>query len=131
MDGKPALIPRTAECASRRTELETFPGSDLDIITAESDWITGTFGARNGVSTNDFRALILVILAEARGQRLTAGRLRQQMGLSGAAITYLIERMSDEGYLRKEADPIDRHKTIVRYSETGMELAHALLRGIN
>jgi DNA-binding MarR family transcriptional regulator len=55
--------------------------------------------------------------------RLTAGDLRKQMGLSGAAITYLVERMSEVGHLRRETDPSDRRKVILRYGEHGMEVA--------
>ena len=36
------------------------------------------------------------------GTPLTAGDLRRQMGVSGAAITYLVERMVETGHLRRE-----------------------------
>ena len=45
------------------------------------------------------------------------------MGLSGAAITYLVERMAETGHLRRETDPSDRRKVILRYDEHGMEIA--------
>lgn len=112
------------EYASERGQLENLLGFDLRILTAESDGIVRLFAGLNNLSTNDFRALILVLLAEARGSPLSAGELRVQMGLSGAAITYLTERMTVAGYFRREAHPTDRRKTILRCGKPGMQLAH-------
>jgi DNA-binding MarR family transcriptional regulator len=100
-------------------------------MTAESDWVARLFAANNDLSANDFRALIFVILAEADGKYLTAGDLKKQMGLSGAAISYLIERLAHDGYLRRQTDPNDRRKTILRYGDLGMKLTNTFLRGIN
>jgi hypothetical protein len=46
------------------------------------------------LAANDFRALFHIKVAENSGVPLTAGDLRQRMGVSGAAITYLVERRS-------------------------------------
>ena len=116
---------------SARVQLEKLLGSDLRIMTAESDWLARHFASSNNMSANDFRALIFVILAEADGKYLTAGDLKKQMGLSGAAISYLIERLAHDGYLRRQTDSNDRRKTIIRYGDLGMKLAHTFLRGIN
>jgi DNA-binding MarR family transcriptional regulator len=43
--------------------------------------------------------------------------------LSGAAITYLVERMAHNGHLRRETDPSDRRKVILRYGQHGMSVA--------
>ena len=40
------------------------------------------------------------------GVPLTAGELRERMGVSGAAITYLVERMIASGHFRRESDPV-------------------------
>ena len=94
-------------------------------MTSESDWIARIFAEQNNVSANEFRALLFVMIAESEGRRLTAGDLRRQMGLSGAAITYLVERMADTGHLRRETDPADRRKVILRYADHGMTVARA------
>jgi len=108
---------------SVRSELERLMASDLRELTSESDWIARAFAEQNNLSANEFRALIFVMMAEARDVRLTAGDLRKQMGLSGAAITYLVERMTECGHLRRESDPADRRKVILRYGEHGMDVA--------
>jgi DNA-binding MarR family transcriptional regulator len=96
---------RTAD----RLRLEQLIGADLRSLTSESDWIARTFAERNNVSANEFRALLFVMIAETNGVRLTAGDLRRQM--------------SEVGHLRRETDPSDRRKVILRYGEHGMEVA--------
>ena len=63
------------------------------------------------------------MVAEASGTPLTAGELKARMGTSGAAITYLVERMIASGHLRRESDPSDRRKVILRVAEDGMTVA--------
>jgi DNA-binding MarR family transcriptional regulator len=106
-----------------RLQLEQLIGADLRALTSESDWVSRTFAEQNDLSANEFRALLFVMIAETNGVRMTAGDLRKQMGLSGAAITYLVERMSGAGHLRREADPTDRRKVILRYDDRGLEIA--------
>ena len=45
------------------------------------------------------------------------------MGMSGAAITYLVERMIASGHFRRESDPSDRRKVILRVADDGMTVA--------
>jgi MarR family transcriptional regulator, organic hydroperoxide resistance regulator len=98
---------------------------DFRELTAETDWAMRTFADRIQLSGNEFRVLLLVMRAEGRGVSLTAGELREQMGLSGAAITYLVERMCEEGYLRRESDADDRRKRRVRRTERGSDVTQA------
>ncbi|MBJ7339960.1 MarR family winged helix-turn-helix transcriptional regulator [Mycolicibacterium sp.] len=116
--------------AADRRALERLIGADMRELTSESDAISRAFAEQNDVSANEFRALLFVMIAETRGVRMTAGDLRKQMGLSGAAITYLVERMTEVGHLRREGDPADRRKVILRYGEHGMELARAFFTNL-
>jgi MarR family transcriptional regulator, organic hydroperoxide resistance regulator len=117
------MTSQQTDTADARARLERLMGADLRDLTSESDWISRRFAEQNHVSANEFRALLFVMLAERSGVHLTAGELRKQMGLSGAAITYLVERMADTGHLRRETDPSDRRKVILRYGERGMTVA--------
>jgi DNA-binding MarR family transcriptional regulator len=47
------------------------------------------------------------------------------MGLSGAAITYLVDRMMASGHITRESDPGDRRKVMLRYSDSGLATARA------
>ena len=59
------------------------------------------------LSANDFRALLHVMVAEHAGAPLNAGELRELMGMSGAGITYLVERMI-ESWVTCGANPTRR-----------------------
>lgn len=109
--------------AGNRTELERLLAADLRALSAESDQIGRLFAGRHGLSANDFRALLHVMVADDGGDPLTAGQLRSRMGLSGAAITYLVERMMASGHIERAPDPGDRRKVQLRYSEHGMDVA--------
>ncbi len=119
-------IPGEAE----RIELERRVGLDLRELTSETDWISRAYAEQNHLSANEFRALLFVIIAEEGGIRLTAGDLRKKMGLSGAAITYLVERMTATGHLRRESDPSDRRKVILRYGEQGIGIARTFFSAV-
>jgi len=106
-----------------RAALESVIAADMRAMTAESDQIGRHFASRNEVAPNDFRALLHVMVAETSGTALTAGDLRRRMGVSGAAITYLVERMIASGHLRRESDPADRRKVILRVADHGMQVA--------
>jgi DNA-binding MarR family transcriptional regulator len=99
--------------------------ADMRAVTAQSDRISRHFARQNQLSGNDFHALLHVMVAETAGTPLTMAQLRQRMDVSPAAITYLVDRMIDAGHLRREADPSDRRKALLRYENSGMELAHA------
>jgi DNA-binding MarR family transcriptional regulator len=108
-----------------RADLEKVMSADMRAVTAQSDRIGRYFARQNDVSGNDFHALLHVMVAETAGTPLTMAQLRQRMDVSPAAITYLVDRMIDAGHVRRESDPTDRRKALLRYEDSGMELAHA------
>jgi DNA-binding MarR family transcriptional regulator len=108
-----------------RAALESVIGADVRAMTAESDQIGRHFAGRHDLAANDFRALLHIMVAENSGAPLTAGDLRQRMGVSGAAITYLVERMFASGHVRRESDPADRRKVILRVADDGLHVAHS------
>ena len=108
-----------------RSDLEAQISADVRALTAESDQIGRAFAVQNELGANDFRALLHIMVAESAGTPLTAGELRKLMGTSGAAITYLVERLLRSGHIRRESDPGDRRKVIVRYADHGMSVARA------
>ena len=106
-----------------RAALEALIAADVRALTAQSDQIGHAFAARHGLSDNDFRALLHVMVAETSGDPLAAGGLRARMGMSGAAITYLVERMIASGHVLREPDPGDRRKVKLRVAEHGVAVA--------
>ena len=114
-----------ADHPTDRASLESLIAADVRALSAESDQIGRVFAGLHDVAANDFRALLHIMVADSAGSPLTAGELRQRMGVSGAAITYLVERMIASGHLRRDADPSDRRKVILRYADHGMTVARA------
>lgn len=111
-----------------RSELESMISSDVRALSAASEEIGRVFGSQNELRPNDFRALILIMVADVDGTPLTAGELGTQLGLSSAAMTYLVERMIESGHIRREKDDRDRRKVILRYADHGMEVARDFFR---
>jgi DNA-binding MarR family transcriptional regulator len=112
-----------AAVADDRDALESMIAADMRAMNAQSDQIGRHFAGRHDVAPNDFRALLHIMVAESAGTPLTAGELRKRMGMSGAAITYLVERMIASGHVLRESDPADRRKVILRVAEHGMNVA--------
>jgi DNA-binding MarR family transcriptional regulator len=110
-----------------RAELEKLMSTDMRAITAQSDRIGRHFARQNDVSGTDFHALLHIMVGETAGEPLTAAELRRRMDVSPAAITYLVDRMIDAGHVRREPDPQDRRKTLLRYEKPGMALARSFL----
>jgi DNA-binding MarR family transcriptional regulator len=110
---------------TERAVLEQQISAYLRVMTAESEQIGRAFAAVHEVRPTDFRALLHVMVAETAGEPVTSGELRQRMGLSGAAITYLVDRMMASGHITRESDPGDRRKVILRYSDSGLATARA------
>lgn len=108
-----------------RAELEKLMSADMRAITAQSDRIGRHFARQNDLSGTDFHALLHIMVAETAGEPLTAAQLRQRMDVSPAAITYLVDRMIHAGHVRREPDPQDRRKTLLRYEKPGMALARS------
>ena len=106
-----------------REALEAMIAADVRAMNAESDQIGRHFAGQHEVGANDFRALLHIMVAETAGTPLTAGELRKRMGMSGAAITYLVERMIASNHLLRESDPADRRKVILRVADHGMRVA--------
>src|ERR1700727_1150147 len=113
------------ETAGGRAALEQQISPHLRVMTSESEQIGRSLAVVHDVRPTDFRALLHVMVAETAGAPVTSGELRQRMGLSGAAITYLVDRMMASGHITRESDPVDRRKVILRYSDSGLATARA------
>jgi DNA-binding MarR family transcriptional regulator len=99
--------------------------SDLREMSTESDQIGRLFALCHDVRPTDFRALLHIFVAESAGRPMTSGDLSMRMGLSGAAITYLVDRLIQSGHIRRDSHPADRRKVILRYAEPGMDTARS------
>ncbi|MGU3436140.1 MarR family winged helix-turn-helix transcriptional regulator [Actinomycetes bacterium M1A6_2h] len=106
-----------------RRELESQMASDVRALSAASDQISRIFAQQHSLGPNDFRALLHIMVSDMSGRPSTPGELGQALGLSSAAMTYLVERMITSGHIKRESDESDRRRVILRYDDPGMEVA--------
>jgi DNA-binding MarR family transcriptional regulator len=77
---------------------------------------------RLGVNATDLRCLDII-------QRLdgaTAGELAREAGLTTGAVTSVIDRLERAGYVKREADPSDRRKVLVRMTPAAFEAVYSI-----
>lgn len=108
-----------------RDELESLITADLRELSTGSDQIGQLFALIHSLRPNDFRALLYIMVAEMGGRPMTSSDLSQRMGLSGSAITYLVDRLIDAGHIRRDNDPADRRKVVLRNDEFGLATARS------
>ena len=108
-----------------RRELESQLSADLRALNAQGDRIGRFFADLHGLSATEFHALLHVMVSETAGTPLTAGHLRQRLGVTKAGVTYLVDRMTAAGHIRRDTDPTDRRRVLLRYQPAGLELARS------
>lgn len=111
--------------SSDRAAVEALIVADVQAMSAQSDELGRVFCAQHDLSTNDFRALLHVMVAESDGSPLTQSQLGQRIGVSSAAITYLVDRMVESGHLIRAPHPSDRRKVLLRYADHGSAVARS------
>jgi DNA-binding MarR family transcriptional regulator len=104
--------------------------NSLRALLTESDRIAHGFAMEHRLSPSDFRALLHVVASESDGSPLAASDLRSRLNVSAGAITYIIDRLVKAGLVRRDADPSDRRKVILRFSEQGFDLCRSYFEPI-
>ncbi|OBH53588.1 MarR family winged helix-turn-helix transcriptional regulator [Mycobacterium sp. E2479] len=110
-----------------RDELESMITADLRELSTESDQIGRVFALVHNLRPNDFRALLYIMVAEIGGRPMTSSDLSQRLGLSGSAITYLVDRLIGAGHIRRDNHPADRRKVVLRNDESGLATARSFI----
>lgn len=75
----------------------------------ESELFLHAVADRLDMTTADFVCLTLLLLEGP----CTAGRLAERTGLSTGAITGVVDRLSGQGRVRRQVDPVDRRRVVV------------------
>jgi predicted transcriptional regulator len=65
---------------------------------------------RIGINSTDLNCLNILSF---RGQ-MTAGELARETGLTTASITGVVDRLEEAGFVRRERDPADRRRVVIR-----------------
>lgn len=77
-------------------------------MSAQSVLMSSVVAERVGLSSSDMECLDFIAMA-ATGT-LTPGELATATGLTSGAITGVVDRLETAGFVRREADPVDRRK---------------------
>ena len=93
-----------------RAELLVALDRELRTIGAQSVMLGHAVADRVGINSTDLEALDIL---QMHGP-ITAGRLAELTGLTTGAITGLVDRLERGGYARRERDPRDRRRVIIR-----------------
>jgi DNA-binding MarR family transcriptional regulator len=84
-----------------------------------TDKMDDTAARGMGVNRTDSRALDII---ERLGP-VSAGRLSLDAGLTSGAVTAVIDRLVEKGYVRRVADPDDRRRVLIEKTERLEEVA--------
>ena len=78
-------------------------------VNLQGSFFGQTVAIRFGLSESDVEAIEVLLDTGAA----TAGRLSELMGLSSGAVTRVIDRLEQAGYVRRVPDPADRRRVVV------------------
>jgi DNA-binding MarR family transcriptional regulator len=103
------------------------------IIASMTD-LAGALGRLNdliaqqlGIAQTDLLCLHVLNRAGAS----TAGALSAQLGRTTGAVTHMIDRLENSGYVRRKPDPQDRRRVLVEASAPGLERIASFYDGID
>lgn len=85
-------------------------GMQVRRMGAQSVILSGVMAKRFGLHTTDLECLDLILLRKDP----TAGDLAKATGLTSGAVTALIDRLENAGYVERVPDPADRRRVHVR-----------------
>lgn len=92
-------------------------------VNLQGSFFGQTVAVRFGLSESDIEALEVLIDTGAS----TAGRLSELMGLTTGAVTRVIDRLEQAGYVRRIPDPTDRRRVIVELIPEKMQAVEATM----
>jgi len=92
-------------------------------VNLQGSFFGQTVAIRFGLSESDVEALSVLLDTGAA----TAGRLSELMGLTSGAVTRVIDRLEQAGYVRRIPDPADRRRVIVELIPEKMAAVQATM----
>ena len=109
---------------ARRAEILARVDETLRKVGAHSVLLSDTVARLVGLNSTDLECLDLVSLAGPT----TAGRLAAHTGLTTGAMTAVIDRLEQAGFVRRRADADDRRRVLVEAVPGALRLIEPLYR---
>ena len=107
-----AESPVTGTGAPGRAELEVAFATAMRRTGALMQLMSQAAADRIGINATDLNCLNILSFSG----HMTAGELAKATGLTTASITGVIDRLEEAGFVRRERDPHDRRRVVVRLS---------------
>lgn len=99
-------------------------------VVVEGARVRGAFVAGQRVHATDMEALTHVLLAQQRGEPVTAGALAEELGLTTGAVTGVVDRLERAGHLGRARDARDRRRVLLECTSQGRALADSYFRPV-
>jgi DNA-binding MarR family transcriptional regulator len=94
----------------------------LRALTVEFDLVGAEFAGAHQLHPTDLRALIHLLDAARAGTQATPGWLGEQLGLTSASTTSLVDRLERAGHVRRVRDTEDRRRVLLVVEEQAIAL---------
>jgi len=107
-----AESPTTGAGPPERTELEVAFATAMRRTGSLMQLMGQAAADRIGINSTDLNCLNILSFSG----HMTAGELAKATGLTTASITGVIDRLEEVGFVRRERDPHDRRRVVVRLS---------------
>lgn len=117
----------TAEKTARDAAWETARQRivfELHRLIFSSSALISAYTSRLGLHGKDGEALLLVWQGELEGTPLTPSDLAQALHITRAAASYQVERLVEQGLLRRKPDPADRRRVLLVLGENAAHVGH-------
>jgi DNA-binding MarR family transcriptional regulator len=105
-----------------KTDLARELGDEFRINQNLNEVFDVAAAAKLGVNATDLRCLDII----QRLDGVSAGELAREAGLTTGAVTNVIDRLDRAGYVKRESDPRDRRKVLVRMTPAALEAVYAI-----
>ena len=108
--------PNRASTPTSKAQMVTRVGIQVRQMGAQSVLTSQVIADRFDLHTTDLECLDLIYLR----QNPSAGELAKATGLTSGAVTALIDRLEDAGFVKRVADPTDRRRLHVQIRPTAI-----------
>ncbi|MDO5678133.1 MAG: MarR family transcriptional regulator [Propionibacteriaceae bacterium] len=111
-----------------RSETEQRLALQLHRWVAASGQLAHRYAVETELTPTDFKAILHLWEEGLEGRAVTASQLAAHLGVTPAAVTYLVERLMKRGYVQRTPNPADRRQVLLSLSVDGGQLGHGFLR---
>ena len=100
-------------------------------MNVELDQLGQEFAVQHQLHPTDMRALVAIMDAARTGQTMSPGRLAQELHLSSASVTALLDRLERVGHVRRVRDRQDRRRLTLEIEQQALALGAEFFGPLN